>query len=180
MKGDLVQGIVLPEKVTLALEQGILKAKGPKGEAQRKLVHPKIKIILEKNKILLTASKAGKREKTVMGSFFAHINNLIVGVKEPFVYKLKICSGHFPMNVSVSGQELVIKNFLGEIVPRKVQFPSNVQVKVNSGEIEIVSPDKEIAGQVAAKIELACRIVNRDRRVFQDGCYIIEKAGKKI
>ena len=84
------------------------------------------------------------------------------------------------MNVSISGQELIIKNFLGESVPRKVTILPGADVKVNGTEIIVSGSDKEVAGQTAARIENLCRITNRDRRIFQDGCYIIEKAGKSI
>ena len=144
---------------------------------KKNFLHPKVTISLENNKIILYAQKATKREKTMVGSFRSHIRNMIQGVKEPYQYKLKICSGHFPMNVSVSGKEVVIKNFLGEAVPRKIKIMPGVEVKVNGEEILVSGSDVEATGQTAARIESACRITNRDRRIFQDGCYIVEKAG---
>ena len=180
MKEDLKREIEFPSEVSAQLEKGLLKVKGPKGEVERKFIHPKIKVELSGNKVVLSSSKATKREKTIIGSMESHIKNILHGVQDPYVYKLKICSGHFPMNVAVSGQELVIKNFLGESVPRRVTFNSGVEVKVSGTEIVVTSADKELAGQTAAKIETLCRITNRDRRIFQDGCYIISKAGNDI
>ena len=84
------------------------------------------------------------------------------------------------MNVSVSGDEVIIKNFLGESVPRKVKVIEDTDIKVNGDVIEIKSVDKEKAGQMAARIESICRITNRDIRIFQDGCYIINKSGKDL
>src|SRR3989338_6794189 len=106
-------------------------------------MHPKIAVSLEGNKIVLFAPKSTKREKTMMGSFESHIVNLVKGVQELYVYKLKICSGHFPMNVSVTGNEVVIKNFLGEAVPRKVGIMKGAEVKVNGEEIVVSSVDIE-------------------------------------
>lgn len=180
MKTDLLKEIELPEGTTAQVERNMLRVKGPKGEMERNFVHPKIKLSSENGKVILTSSKATKREKAVLGSFFAHIKNILAGVQEPHVYKLKICSGHFPMNVSVSGDELVIKNFLGESVPRKVALIKGAEVKVEGNEILVSSPNKEIAGQMAAKIENLCRVTNRDIRIFQDGCYIIHKSGKDL
>ena len=175
MKDDLKREIELKSGVTAQLDGNLLRVKGPKGEVSRVFLHPKVMVSLEENKVVLFAPKATKREKTMIGSFESHIMNMILGVQEPYVYKLRICSGHFPMNVSVAGNELIIKNFLGEAVPRKVNIIKGADVKVNGEEIIVSSADIEVAGQTAAKIESACRITNRDRRIFQDGCYIIEK-----
>lgn len=180
MKDDLTREIELKSGVIARLEGNLLKVKGQKGEVSRVFLHPKIKISVEENKIVLSAPKATKREKTMLGSFESHIINMIQGVQEPYVYKLKICSGHFPMSVSVAGNELVIKNFLGEAVPRKVEIMKGAEVKVVGEEIIISSANIEVAGQTAARIEGVCRITNRDRRIFQDGCYITQKADKSM
>ena len=180
MKEDLVKEIVLEEATSAELADNILHIKGPEGEVEKNFTHPKIEINIEGNKIVLKAAKATRREKKILGSFTAHIKNMVKGVKKLHVYKLKICSGHFPMNVSVSKQEVVIKNFLGESIPRKVTLLPGSEVKVEGTEIIISSPNKEVAGQNAAKIESLCRITNRDRRIFQDGCYITHKANKSV
>ena len=180
MKDDLKREIELNSGVTAHLVDNLLTIKGPKGEVSRNFLHPKISVSLEGNKVVLFASKATKREKTMMGSFESHIANMVKGVQKLYVYKLRICSGHFPMNVSVVGHELVIKNFLGEAVARKVEIVRGAEVKVNGEEIVVSSADIEVAGQTAANIETACRITNRDRRIFQDGCYITHKADKSM
>tara|TARA_Y100000310_G_C20501310_1_gene724140 strand:- start:265 stop:810 length:546 start_codon:yes stop_codon:yes gene_type:complete len=180
MKEEITKEIELSEGVTAQLEDSSLKVKGPKGEVERNFTHPKVDIKIEGHKIILHGSKATKREKTLIGAFESHIKNMVQGVQEPHIYKLKICSGHFPMNVAVAGQELVIKNLFGESVPRRVALIPGADVKVEGTEILVTSPNKELAGQMAAKIESLCRITNRDRRIFQDGCYIIHKSGRDL
>ena len=49
-----------------------------------------------------------------MGAFKSHITNIIDGVQNVHVYKLKVCSGHFPMSVSVSGEESELR-FYGDL-----------------------------------------------------------------
>ena len=105
---------------------------------------------------------------------------ILKGVVEGHVYQLKICSSHFPMSAAVNNGEFSVKNFLGEKVPRTIKIKENVDVKVEGDIITVESPDKELAGQTAASIEQLCKITNRDRRIFQDGIYIISKAGKEI
>ena len=179
MKEDIIREIELGT-VTVELVGNSLKFKGPKGEAERVFLNPKVSVTLENNKIILKSLKGTKREKKIIGSFESHIKNLIEGVSNLHTYKLKICSGHFPMNVAIVGQEIVIKNFLGESVPRKVGIMPGADVKINGTEIVVTSTNKEFAGQTAARIESLCRITNRDKRIFQDGCYIIHKSGKDI
>ncbi len=179
MKQELIKVIALPEKVNASLKDSVLGISGPNGQITRAFTHPQVELHLGERKISVFSKRATKREKKMIGSFFSHIKNMVSGVVNPYVYRLKICSGHFPMNVSVTAKELLIKNFLGEAVPRKVSLLDDVKVKVSGSEITVISVDKEKAGLVAARIEKACRITNRDLRVFQDGCYIIEKAGRE-
>lgn len=180
MRERVKKEIALGEKVTTELDGTVLTLQGPKGKTSRNFMHPKIKITVEPTKVIVHADKATKREKTVLNSFAAHIHNMVRGVQELHVYKLKICSGHFPISVTVAGNEIIIKNFLGESVPRRAAIFPAVEVKVSGAEITVSSSDKEVAGQMAARIEQMCRITNRDVRTFQDGCHITEKAGKAV
>ena len=102
------------------------------------------------------------------------------GANEGFVYRMKICSGHFPMNVSNTKEEFSVKNFLGEKVPRVLKIKPGVDVKIEGDAVIVESNSKELAGQTAANIEKLTKIKNRDLRVFQDGIYITEMAGRKV
>ena len=178
MKTNYLKEILVEDKVTAHLHGTILKIKGPKGEIERDFNDPKVALSVQGNKIIISTKKYTKKEKTLFGAFVSHIKNMIVGVKDPRTYKLKVCSGHFPMNVAIVGHEFVIKNFFGETVPRKIIIPKGVEVKVNGNDVTITSPDLESAGMTASRIENMCRITNRDIRRFQDGCYITEKPGR--
>ncbi len=101
------------------------------------------------------------------------------GLQEEFVYKLEAANVHFPMTLKVDSGFLIITNFLGEKFPRKAKILHSVDVEVKGNLITISSHDKESAGQTAANIERATKVRDRDRRVFQDGCYIVERPGGK-
>jgi large subunit ribosomal protein L6 len=180
MKVDLNEKITAPETVSLTLEGNGLHVKGPKGENSRSFFNPKVKLSLSGRDLEIQVKSATKREKRMLSTFVAHIKNMLRGTVDPFEYKLKICSGHFPMNVSVAGTNMVVKNFLGEKHPRIVAIPQKVKVKVNGTEVSVISPSRELAGMVAGRIEQMCRITNRDRRIFQDGIYIVEKPSRVL
>ncbi len=179
-KKSIVENIEIPEGVTITLDKGLISFKGKKGESSENCFDPMIEIKQEDKKLIISSKVVSRTEKRKIKTFKAHILNRFKGILEPFIYKLKICSGHFPMNVSLAKDEIEIKNFLGEKVPRKVKIKPGAEVKLEGDLISIESVDKNLAGQIAADIEQLTRIRNKDNRIFQDGIYIIEKAGKPI
>ncbi len=175
---EMVQELEIPEGVEVNVENNGVAVKGEKGELQRNFVSKKITFSKSDNKVILSAKNATKREKTMMNTFKAHVKNMFKGVIEGHKYELKICSGHFPMNVALKGDELSIKNFLGEKVPRVMKIQPDVKVKIDGEKIVVEGIDIEKCGQCAANIEKTTRITNRDRRIFQDGIWITSKPGK--
>ncbi len=171
------QELAIPEKVEVGVDKNRVSVKGPKGQIQREFRSKNVMISVDNGKVLLFAKDADKKDKTMMNTFKAHIHNMMVGVVEGYVYTLKICSGHFPMNVSIKGNEFSIKNFLGEKVPRTVKIVEGVSVKVDGEKVTVEGIDIEKCGQCAASIELATRITNRDKRIFQDGIWLTSKPG---
>ena|SRR3989338_5764898 len=180
MKKIYVAQLSIPQGVEVKVENNTIFVKGTKGSLERTFLNPRIVMVVE-NGVVIFKNKNGVRfsnsDKMFMNTYKAHVRNMFIGVQEGYKAKLKICSGHFPMTVTVEGNSLVIKNFLGEKVPRKTSFVDGVSVKVQGDLILVDGLDKEKVGQTAAKIEQNTRITNRDRRIFQDGCFIILKPG---
>jgi large subunit ribosomal protein L6 len=170
----------LPSGVTATTANGVVTVKGPKGEVAKNMKDPMVKIKVDGNSVSISAATDTKRQKRVINTFSAHLKNMIQGVQQPYQYRLKVCSGHFPMNVSIQGEIFTVKNFLGEKSPRAMKLKKGVTVKVEGDQIVVESCDKDLAGQQASDIELLTAKSNRDLRVFQDGIYMTEKAGKKI
>ena len=157
-----------------------IKVTGNLGSLEREFAHPDIKFVKKNNQIIFEVSVSTKKQKTIVNTFKAHLNNMMRGVSEGYTYKLKVCSGHFPMTVSIDGDKLTIKNFLGEKSPRHAKIIEGVKVEIKGNDIFLTGPNKEYVGQTAANFERSTRIVNRDRRRFQDGIYLTEKPGREI
>ncbi len=174
-EAKIEESVEVPEGVTASVSGSTLTLKGPKGEARKELYSEKASISSDSGRITIKANRRTKREKQVVGTFKAHVSNMIKGVVEGHRYTLKVCSGHFPINVSLSGKELSIKNFIGEKMARKLTIPAGVSVKINGSDIEVEGQDKDTVGNVAAAIEKLTKRSDFDRRIFQDGIILISK-----
>lgn len=174
----MAEELELPTGVTASVNGRVITLKGPKGEVSREVKEQNASVRVEGGKVIISAAKASKREKKILGSLRAHVLNMVRGVSEGHVYKLKVCFTHFPITVLVSGGQLLVKNFLGEKTPRKMSLSKDVRVRVEGADIVVESASKEIAGQAAATIEQITKRANFDTRVFADGIYITMKDGK--
>jgi large subunit ribosomal protein L6 len=160
-----------------------ITVKGGKGELSRKFREDFISFKQEDGKIRITAKTKRfplKKQMAIMGTIAGHIKNMMKGVTEGYVYKLRIVYSHFPMKVAAKGAEFTVDNFLGEKFPRKTCILEKVKVEIKGNEVSVSGIDKEKTGQTAANIEQVTKIKNLDCRVFQDGIYIIEKDGKPV
>ena len=176
----LEETIPLPKGTSAAFAAAArtLSVKGAKGELSRAFTAPRVVMTVGAEGITVTALRATMREKKLLFTAVAHARNMVRGATEGFTYKLKICSGHFPMSVAMKGTTFEIKNFIGEKVPRTLTIKSGAAVKVEGQEVVVSGIDKEIVGQVAADIEQLSRRPGFDTRVFQDGIFIVQKGDK--
>ena len=151
--------------------------KGPKGEVQRDFSHAAaIGIGKSDDTLIIQTSSTRKRDRSLVMTLKTEINNMLLGVTKGFTYKLKTCHSHFPITVKVDkDRHLVnIENFIGERYPRFASIAGNVEVSVKGDDVIISGADKEAIGQTSTNIKRACRIREKDPRVFQDGIYLYE------
>ncbi len=150
--------------------------KGPKGELERDFSSPFsngiVSIEADNESVHVKCESTRKKAKAMVGTIAAHIKNMITGVTKGYRYTMFIHHVHFPMNVEVKGNRVVIKNFLGSKGVREAKIPEGVNVKVEGNNIIIEGINKELVGMAATNIESACRVKKKDRRVFQDGIYL--------
>lgn len=169
------QRIEIPDEVQVEVDGKTVKVSGPKGTLERRFPEPQTVIDLEGNELVAGTHIARKHTKALVGTVVAHVRNMIVGVVHGYTYEMKVVYSHFPINVEIHGDEVWIKNFIGERGTRKARIMGDVDVKAHEDEVIIDGIDIENVSQTAANIQLACNIPDKDRRVFLDGIYVIKK-----
>lgn len=167
--------VEVPENVEVRVEGRVVEVIGEKGRLIRDFSHAPVSIRLEGNEVRVEALWPRKREAALVGTICSHIKNMIIGVTEGFTYRLKIVYSHFPISVKVTGDKILIENFIGEKSPRVTKIVGDVKVKVEGEDIIVQGMNIEDVGQTAANIELATKVKKKDPRVFLDGIYIYEK-----
>lgn len=168
--------VPIPEGVQARLEGRTLHLKGPRGELSRALKASRVEVQLEGNEVLLRCDLPRRSEKAEVGTFASHVRNMIAGVTNGYEYRLKTVFAHFPIKTTIKGDAVLIENFLGERSARHAAILPGVKVEVKADQIVVSGADLERVSQTAANIEKATKVRDRDRRVFQDGIYIVQKA----
>lgn len=170
--------VEIPDGIEADVVENDLKIKGEKGEVIKRFYHPKLTLKKSDKKIVIETKEDKRKVLSIVGTWTAHIKNMFRGVTEGFEYRMKISHVHFPMNVSVEGDKIVIKNFLGQKENRYAKIVEGVETKIEGDEVILKGLDKEKIGQTMGNIENATKLhTKRDRRVFSDGIFMISKGG---
>ena len=171
--------IALPEGASASIAGDVITVSKDGQSLSREFRHHKVEVRAVNGDLEVFVNLPRRSDKALAGTWAAHLRNMVLGIDEGFEYRLKAVFSHFPMNLKVDGKQMIINNLFGEKVPRVAKLPwspAEVEVRVeNKTDVMVRGADREKVGQTAANIERACRIKKRDRRVFQDGIYIVSK-----
>jgi large subunit ribosomal protein L6 len=174
--GHIEEKVEVPKEVKVTMDGAKISMKGPFGHVTKEFVHPIVKVKMDSGHFVVECSMPKSREKAVVGTFAAHLRNMIGGVTHGYEYDMRIVYSHFPIKAAVKGNKFIIENFLGEKAARSANILGDVKVAVKGNEVTATGADLEAVSQTAANIERATKIKGFDPRVFQDGIYIVEKA----
>ncbi len=176
--GKIESTIAIPDGVSVVKNGDIVTVKGPRGELSRNFTHPRVIIAIGEGVASVSCEYPRIKEKAMVGTFHAHIRNMIIGVTEGYTYTLKMVYSHFPMKVTVKGDRIEVNNYMGGHAVRTSNIVGNCKVKVNGADVTVEGNSIEEVGQTAANLEKATSRLGFDRRVFQDGIYIVHKSHK--
>ncbi len=171
----------LPAGLKVAVAGRQLTVQGPKGKVVRPFPSDVLHLAVKGDRLTLELGLPAhrKRSRALLRTWVAHLRNLTGGLTLGVEARLKVVAAHFPMKVSVKGDDLVIENFLGEKYPRTAHLVPGTTARVDGEFVTIEGFDVEHVGQSAAAIERTTHIRDYDPRVFQDGIYLIERAHLK-
>jgi large subunit ribosomal protein L6 len=168
----------IPENVSVEVDHLDVTVDGPEGAVTRRLWYPDVTVEVEDDQVTIESDAEDAKTTATIGTFESHLQNAFHGVTEGWEYKMEVFYSHFPMQVRVEGDDVVIENFLGEKAPRRTTIHGDTDVSVDDERLVLSGPNKEDVGQTAADIEQLTRVRGKDTRVFQDGVYITEKPAK--
>lgn len=170
--------VEIPSEVTVETDHLDVTVEGPNGTVTKRLWYPDVEVSVAEDTVVIATDATDRETAATVGTFASHIENMIHGVTTGWEYEMQILYAHFPMQVRVEGDDVVIENFLGERHPRRTPVHGETTVEVDGETVRLFGPDKEAVGQTAADIEQLTRVKDKDTRVFQDGVYITKKPGK--
>ncbi len=142
------QLIKIPPGVTAELTEGLVKIKGPKGELERK-INPLVKVSLNDGVLSVdVADKEEKSERSLWGTYGAHLKNMVKGVTEGFKKQLEINGVGY--RAAMQGKDIKLE--VGYSHPVIFKVPEKVKAGVEKNLITFESIDKELLGQTAAEL----------------------------
>lgn len=145
--------ITLPAGVTITVaNDNLVTVKGKNGQLSQQ-VDKDIKIDINGSEVLVTRPTDSKRHRAMHGLYRALLANMVKGVSEGFVLKQELVGVGY--RAEAKGQILELS--LGYSHDIHIQLPTDIKVsavteKRSNPVITLESADKQLLGQVAAKI----------------------------
>jgi len=143
--------VVIPEGVTVEINDGVVTVKGKLGELTQNFDSVEIKV--EDGNVLVARSSDTKDQKAKHGLYRSLMNNMIAGVSKGWTKELELVGVGY--RASNQGQKLDLAlgfshNIVMDLAPEvKVE---TISEKGKNPVIKLTSHDKQLVGQVAAKI----------------------------
>ncbi|WCO02360.1 50S ribosomal protein L6 [Psychroserpens ponticola] len=143
--------VAIPEGVTVDIKDSVVTVKGKLGELTQN--YDTVEIKVEDGNVLVTRSADNKEQKAKHGLYRSLMNNMIDGVSKGWTKELELVGVGY--RASNQGQKLDLAlgfshNIVLNIAPEvKIE---TISEKGKNPVIKLTSFDKQLVGQVAAKI----------------------------
>ena len=144
--------IAIPQGVTVEIKDNVVTVKGKLGELTQ-TIEDGVSVKVEEGEVVVERSSEAKDHKSKHGLYRALINNMVKGVSEGWTKQLELVGVGY--RASNQGQKLDMAvgyshNIVMDLAPEvKVE---TVTEKGKNPIVKLTSHDKQLVGQVAAKI----------------------------
>lgn len=140
--------IKIPDGVEVTVDNGLVTVKGPKGQLQQQIA-PEMIIEIKDGYIYVNRPSDERKYRAFHGLSRTLINNMVVGVTQGYKKILQIEGVGYRAEKKAKGVQIAI----GFSHPVYFVPPDGIELTVPSNtRIEISGINKELVGQVAAKI----------------------------
>jgi len=143
--------IIIPEGVSVEISENIITVKGKLGEISQE--YSNVKISENEGTLNVSRNSESKEDKSKHGLFRALIYNMIVGVSTGWTKELELVGVGY--RASVQGQKLDLALGFSHGIVMQIANEVKVEAITEKGSnptIKLTSHDKQLVGQVAAKI----------------------------
>lgn len=171
--------IAIPDGVSIDIDGSLVKVKGPKGELQED-IGTDITVAIEDKELKVSRPTEQKRHKALHGLYRSLISNMVVGVSDGYKKELELVGVGFKASVQNNVLELNLgySHNIFLAVPPEVKATAET-VKGKNPKIILESNDKQLIGQIAAKIKSMRKVEPyKGKGVRFVGEHIRRKAGK--
>jgi large subunit ribosomal protein L6 len=167
--------ITIPAKVEIKIDGQQVNITGPKGNLSRELPSL-ITIVQEGQELLVTRDNDSRKARERHGLCRTLIANMVDGVSQGFEKKLEIQGVGY--RAAAQGSKLTLN--VGYSKPVEMEMPQGINVVVNTNtEVSITGIDKELVGNVAAKIRgVRPPEVYKGKGIRYAGEFVRRKVGK--
>lgn len=145
--------IAIPAGVTITVsDKNLVTVKGPKGELHQQ-VDTALTVSQEDGELTIARSTEQKHHKSIHGLSRTLIYNMIIGVTEGYTITQELVGVGFRASHQGNKLDLVLgfSHHIAMILPKEVTV-NTTTVKGKNPTITLESIDKQLIGQVAAKI----------------------------
>ncbi len=166
--------ILIPSDATVTAEGHRIVVKGAKGELA--LSVPKnIQVAIVDGKIEIKRKGNDKATRALHGYVRAELANLITGVTRGWTKTLELSGVGY--RAATTGADLTIN--VGFSHPVVIAPPSGIQFTASEGKIVVSGIDKQLVGQMAAKIrDIKKPEPYKGKGIKYEGEHVRKKAGK--
>jgi len=170
------QPIAVPSGVELAIESGLVRVKGPKGQLEERISRD-LTVKQEDDQIVITRPSDRRDHRALHGLTRSLVANMVEGVTTGFTKRLEIQGVGY--RAVLKGRDLELA--LGYSHPVPIKAPDGIEFEVpQPTRIVVKGNSKQLVGEIAANIrKKRPPEPYKGKGIRYEGEYVARKVGKR-